>query len=129
VTTAVAQQPHCPPGGVDAGPVASRYTAAMRLRPLALVLAGLVLAAAASPAAALGGAGNNAQMLAGARRLDGRPLSLEEAVELVKRRYDARVVRAEEATEGEEAVYRIRLLATDGRVFTVLVNARTGQLE
>jgi hypothetical protein len=129
VTTAVAEQPVCAPGGVDAGPAASRYTAAMRLRPLALMLAGLALAAAAPTAAAGGGAGSNERLLASARRLDARPLSLEEAVELVKRRYDARVVRAEEATEGEEAVYRIRLLAADGRVFTVRVNARTGQLE
>jgi Peptidase propeptide and YPEB domain len=128
VTTAAAAKPHCPPAGVDACPAASRYTAAMRLRSLALVLAGLVLAAAALPAAVADGAGNE-RLLAGARRLDGRPLSLEEAVELVKRRYDARVVRAEEATEGAEAVYRIRLLAADGRVFTVRVNARTGQLE
>jgi Peptidase propeptide and YPEB domain len=129
VTTAAAQQTPCPPGGIDAGPATSRYTAAMRLRPLALMLAGLALAAASPPAAAVGGAGSNERMPAAARRLDGRPLSLEEAVELVKRRYDARVVRAEEATEGEEAVYRIRLLAADGRVFTVRVNARSGQLE
>jgi uncharacterized membrane protein YkoI len=58
-----------------------------------------------------------------------RPLSLDDAVELVKHRFEARVVRAEETREGEETVYRIRLLGQDGHVFTVHVNARTGHVE
>ncbi|MBS0374981.1 MAG: PepSY domain-containing protein [Proteobacteria bacterium] len=56
-------------------------------------------------------------------------LSLDEAVELVQHRFEARVVRAEETREGEETVYRIRLLGQDGHVFTVHVNARTGHVE
>ena len=56
-------------------------------------------------------------------------LSLEQAADIVKRRFDARVVRAEEVRDGAEVIYRIRLLAADGRVFTVRVNARSGAVE
>ncbi|MBS0396394.1 MAG: PepSY domain-containing protein, partial [Proteobacteria bacterium] len=58
-----------------------------------------------------------------------RALTLDAAVDLVQRRFEARAVRAEETREGEAVIYRIRLLAADGRVFTVRVNARTGQVE
>ncbi len=64
---------------------------------------------------------------ADAARADG--MSLDRAVELVQRRYDAKVVRAEETRDGDDVVYRIRLLSADGRVFTVRVNARTGQID
>ena len=101
----------------------SRYTARMRLRPLLLALAGLLAPAAGPPMAA------ESPVPAAGARPDSRPLTLDEAVELVKRRYDARVVRADEAREGDEVVYRIRLLAADGRVFTVTVNARSGRVE
>jgi uncharacterized membrane protein YkoI len=100
----------------------------MRARPLIPVLAAVVFAAAVTAAAAGGGAAPE-RPAAAERRNDSAPLTLDEAVELVKHRYDARVVRAEEAREGEELVYRIRLLAADGRVFTVRVNARTGSVE
>lgn len=129
MTTVVARKPRAPRAGADARPAASRYTAAMRLRPHLLLLAALALAAAATGAPRLDGAGGDARQAAAARRRDSQPLTLDEAVELVKRRYDARVVRAEETKEGEETVYRIRLLAADGRVFSVRVNARTGQVE
>jgi hypothetical protein len=56
-------------------------------------------------------------------------MSLDQAVSMVQRRFNARVVRAEETREGEDVVYRIRLLSEDGRVFTVRVNARTGQTD
>jgi uncharacterized membrane protein YkoI len=56
-------------------------------------------------------------------------MSLDQAVAMVQRRYNARVVRAEESREGDDVVYRIRLLSEDGRVFTVRVNARTGQMD
>jgi uncharacterized membrane protein YkoI len=101
----------------------------MRARLPLLALAVLGLGVAATPAPASDGAGGNAQAPAADRRRDGAPLTLDDAVELVKRRYDARVLRAEEAREGDEVVYRIRLLAADGRVFTVRVNARTGSVE
>jgi len=53
-------------------------------------------------------------------------LSLAQAVERAQHAYGARAVRAEEVREADEVIYRIRLLAADGRVFTVRVNARTG---
>ena len=56
-------------------------------------------------------------------------LTLDRAVEMVQRRFAARVVRAEETREGEEVVYRIRLLSADGRVFTVRVYARSGRVD
>ncbi len=56
-------------------------------------------------------------------------MSLDAAVAMVQRRYNGKVVRAEEIREGDEVVYRIRVLSADGRVFTVNVNARTGQMD
>lgn len=56
-------------------------------------------------------------------------LSLDEAVALMEKQYDARVVRAEEKDEKGRRVYRIRLLSADGRVFDVKVDAATGQVE
>ncbi len=56
-------------------------------------------------------------------------LSLEQAVELVQQRTGARVVRAERTVEGDEVIYRLRLLAADGRVMTVRVHAATGRVE
>jgi len=57
------------------------------------------------------------------------PLSLEQAVELVQRRTGARVLKAETLREGDETVYRLRLLAPDGRVSSVVVHAATGQVD
>ena len=107
----------------------SRYTAAMRLRPLLLLIAAVAPAAAAPRTPAGDAAGGATRAAAAERRCDGQPLTLDEAVELVRRRFDARVLRAEETREGEQTVYRIRLLAADGRVFDVRVSARTGQVE
>ena len=87
----------------------------MRLAPTIL---SLLLAAAPSGRTAA----------APATRLDAAPLSIDQAVERVQHRYGARAVRAEELKEAGERVYRIRLLAPDGRVSTVFVNARTGEV-
>ena len=95
---------------------ASGYTLAMRVR---TTLAALALGAWLAPPVAAAEGPPEAHA----------PLSLDAAVELVKKHYEARVVRAEEAKEGEEPIYRIRLLAADGRVFTVKVYARTGRME
>lgn len=56
-------------------------------------------------------------------------ITLEQAVERAQRATGARAVRAEEVHEADELVYRVRLLAADGRVFTVRVNAHTGQVD
>jgi uncharacterized membrane protein YkoI len=111
------------------------------MRPLAAVVCSLLVLgiAAASPAAAasVGERASHgprhdgaaaARWNAGAAPRAGA-MTLDRAVEMVQRRYDAKVVRAEETREGDDVVYRIRLLSADGRVFTVRVNARTGQID
>lgn len=55
-----------------------------------------------------------------------RALSLDEAVARAERRYKARAVRAEEKRHGDRIEYRIRLLADDGRVFEVRIDAESG---
>jgi uncharacterized membrane protein YkoI len=56
-------------------------------------------------------------------------LTLEQAVERVQRTTHARVVKAETVREADETVYRLRLLAPDGRVSTVRVHAASGQVD
>jgi len=56
-------------------------------------------------------------------------LTLEQAVQRAEKRYKARAVKAEERTEGDRRVYRIRLLSEDGRVFEITVDAATGRME
>lgn len=56
-----------------------------------------------------------------------RAISLDEAVARAERRYKARAVRAEEKRHGNRIEYRIRLLADDGRVFQVRIDAATGR--
>lgn len=56
-----------------------------------------------------------------------RQISLDEAVAQAERRYNARVVRAEEKRSGDRIYYRIRLLGSDGRVFEVTVDAGSGR--
>src|SRR5262245_11450806 len=63
----------------------------------------------------------------GARAVDDRAISLDEAVAQAERRYKARAVRAEEKRHGDRVEYRIRLLGNDGRVFEVRVDAATGR--
>lgn len=57
-------------------------------------------------------------------------LSLDEAVDRAQKRYKARVVRAETSESGGRVVYVLRLLSDeDGRVWTVRVDAQTGQMQ
>jgi uncharacterized membrane protein YkoI len=53
-------------------------------------------------------------------------LSLDQAVSMAERRYGARVVRAEAHERNERVVYVLRLLNDAGRVWTVRVDAATG---
>jgi uncharacterized membrane protein YkoI len=102
----------------------------MRVRVHVATLLSIAVLASASARPVSAGSDQPARAVAAAGvRADAGPLSLDRAAELVSRRFDARVVRAEEAREGGETVYRIRLLAADGRVFTVRVNARTGHVD
>jgi hypothetical protein len=63
------------------------------------------------------------------RVLQGRQLSMDEAVELAQRRFNARVVRAEVVERDGRRVYLLRLLSEDGRVFNVRVDAATGSMQ
>ncbi len=94
---------------------------------IALCLAGV----AALPAAAsvdLAGRGIEATSVSAASQKDG--MSLDEAVDRAQKRYNARVVRAETSESGGRLVYVLRLLSDeDGRVFTVRVDAQTGQMQ
>ena len=55
--------------------------------------------------------------------------SLDDAVELAQNRYRAKAVKAETVEEGGRRVHYIRLLNTEGRVWTVRVDAQTGRMQ
>jgi uncharacterized membrane protein YkoI len=57
-----------------------------------------------------------------------RAMSLDEAVALVQSRYEAKVVKAETVQQRGREVHRIRLLSPDGRVWTVSVDAASGEI-
>ncbi|HEY8266948.1 MAG TPA: PepSY domain-containing protein [Steroidobacteraceae bacterium] len=87
----------------------------------------LLLVSAAFPAADALASGGHRGRGDGERALDERAISLDEAVAQAERRYKARAVRAEEKRHGDRVEYRIRLLADDGRVFEVRIDAATGR--
>jgi hypothetical protein len=75
-------------------------------------------------------AGGRAAVEGGEQRvLQGRPVSMDEAVEMAQRRFNARVVRAEVVERDGRRVYVLRLLSDDGRVFNVRVDAATGSMQ
>jgi len=55
-------------------------------------------------------------------------ISLEQAVKMAEQKYKARVVRAESQNEAGRTVYVLRLLNDSGRVWTVRVDAATGNM-
>jgi uncharacterized membrane protein YkoI len=55
-------------------------------------------------------------------------ISLDQAVAMAERRFNARVVRAEQRESGDRLVYVLRLLNDSGRVWTVKVDATTGAM-
>lgn len=55
-------------------------------------------------------------------------MSLDEAVQMVQRRFNARVVRAEARSEDGRTVYRLRLMNDEGKVWTVHVDAQSGSV-
>ena len=91
--------------------------------PLAAALLGLALAAC--PFA--GAHADQGRREGNARQASERAISLDEAVARAERRYKARAVRAQEKRHGDRIEYRIRLLAEDGRVFEVRVDASSGR--
>ncbi len=100
----------------------------LRMKLLAILCLALMAGAAASgQALASGRDRDDGRDRGGERAMADRAISLDEAVARAERRYDARVVRAEEKRHGDRIEYRIRLLAADGRVFEVRIDAETGQ--
>jgi uncharacterized membrane protein YkoI len=57
-----------------------------------------------------------------------RGMSLDEAAEMVRSRFNARVVRAETQQSDGRISYRFKLLSEDGRVFAVRVDAESGRI-
>lgn len=55
--------------------------------------------------------------------------SLDDAVELAQSRYRAKAVKAETVDERGRRVHYIRLLNSEGRVWTVRVDAETGRMQ
>ena len=55
-----------------------------------------------------------------------RKVSMDKAVRLAQRRFNARVVRAETETQGDRTIYVLRMLDSAGRVFAVRVDAASG---
>ncbi|MCP5472018.1 MAG: PepSY domain-containing protein [Sinobacteraceae bacterium] len=58
-----------------------------------------------------------------------RAISMDEAIDMAQRRFDARVVRAEVVERSGRRIYVLRLLSSDGRVFNVRVDAATGSMQ
>jgi uncharacterized membrane protein YkoI len=99
-------------------------TPALRRRALA-ALASAVLELCALPAAQAdraGGPGLAVTQAAGG-------MSLDEAVDLAQRRFNARVVRADVSEADGRRVYVLRLLSENGRVWTVRVDAQSGAIQ
>lgn len=55
-------------------------------------------------------------------------LTLDQAVSMAERRYRARVVRTEVTEQRGARTYVLRLLSEEGRVWTVRVDAATGNM-
>jgi hypothetical protein len=86
----------------------------------------LVLALAAAPAAVAGGPDRQPQGHAGrflVTQQDGP--SLNEAVEMVRRQYNGRIVSAETRVNGNREVHIIKVLTEDGKVKTVRIPGRS----
>jgi hypothetical protein len=93
----------------------------------------LALAAPAAPAAAFGiadgGSASTAARGPASRPLASGGISMDEAVDMAQRRYNARVVRAEASEADGRRVYILRLLSADGRVWVVRVDAQSGAMQ
>jgi uncharacterized membrane protein YkoI len=62
------------------------------------------------------------------RQADRPRVSLDQAVNMAESRYRAKAVKAQQSVSGDRLVYNIRLLSGDGKVWTVQVDAQTGQM-
>lgn len=64
----------------------------------------------------------------GDRQAERPRVSLDQAVNMAESRYRAKAVKTQQSVNGDRVVYHIRLLSGDGRVWTVQVDAQTGQM-
>lgn len=55
-------------------------------------------------------------------------LSLDDAVQMAQSRFNAKVVKAETVRSGDRRVHQIRLINGQNKVWTVRVDAETGQM-
>jgi len=55
-------------------------------------------------------------------------VSLDQAAQMAQSRFNAKVVKAETVRSGDRRVHQIRLLNAENKVFTVRVDAETGQM-
>jgi uncharacterized membrane protein YkoI len=78
-------------------------------------------------AAVAGGRHHAEDRQQGAERHGG--ISLDEAVRRAERQFHARVVKAETRIVDGRTMHILRLVSDDGRVFTVRVNADSGNME
>ncbi len=99
----------------------------MRVMLCTLLCLMLAAGAGAAPEAQASDRGRDRGRDRGAASYAERAISLDEAVARAERRYKARAVRAEEKRHGDRIEYRIRLLADDGRVFEVRIDAESGE--
>jgi uncharacterized membrane protein YkoI len=61
-------------------------------------------------------------------RVEAPAISMDRAVQMAERQYNAKAVRTEQVTSGNRLFYQIRLLNSEGKVWTVRVDASTGQM-
>jgi len=57
------------------------------------------------------------------------PVSLDEAIALVREKSGGKVLRAESTQQGNKIVYEIRVLTEDGHVRTYRVDRQTGKVK
>lgn len=84
-----------------------------------------VLAMSGMPAA---GAQNLIEKRPRSEQSERARISLDQAVNMAESRYRAKAVKAQQTNSGDRLVYQIRLLNSDGKVWTVHVDAQTGQM-
>ncbi|MEO7773568.1 MAG: PepSY domain-containing protein [Steroidobacteraceae bacterium] len=90
------------------------------------VIAMATLGVRVSNVFASGGAGFD--RLAGAHIEAHAGVSLDQAIQMVEQQYGAKVVRATVGEDNGRRVYVLRLVSEQGRVWTVRVDAASGQM-
>lgn len=98
-------------------------------RPLPLFLLALILSGAGLPYSAADAQGLSDRRPRREAAIEPGSYSLDDAVELAQSRYRAKAVKAETVDERGRRVHYIRLLNSQGRVWTVRIDAETGRMQ